>query len=304
MTQFQEQIVLEDSEVDEIAISVLSRVKELTFGEHKSIFTGSGFDFSGLREWQPGDRQVSIDWAHSTHTGFSPLIVRECVEERSVDLWIVADRSYSVQCGLNGDTIGRAIARTIAIIGLSGVVFQDRIGMIAFDKNNYFIEPPKGGKKQVHWLVDLYKQPDPSRLISFGDKDSLTEVISSSLRRTSMVVVVSDFLFPDAESTIKELTDIRSGQDIFLVMIDASLPFQIRLGSDGWIEAVDVETGESRLFSRREFLALGSRVKAYQEALSVFSEKQGFETVKTGIDKDVLRDELADFFLLRRARKR
>lgn len=303
MTSRPDKTVLEDADIDEIAINILSRVKELTFGEHKSIFTGLGFDFSGLREWQPGDRQVSVDWAHSTHTGFSPLIVRECTEERSVDVWVVADNSLSVRCGLNGETLGNIVSRAIAVIGLSGVVFQDRIGLIAFDRDNYLVEPPKGGKKQVHRLLDLYRQPQASYLIPMG-KDSIAEVISGNLRRTSMIVVVSDFLFPEAEPAIKELTDIRSGHDIFLVMVDASFPFEVGAFSDGWINGVDIETGEARLLSGSEFKKLGQRVKSYQKELELFSEKHGLEMVNTGKNKDDLAETLAEFFLARRAQWR
>ncbi len=295
---------LGDLEVDEIAISVLSRVREMIFGDHKSVFTGQGFDFSGLREWQPGDRQVSVDWAHSTHTGFSPLIVRECVEERSVDVWLVADNSLSVRCGIGNETVGNIIARTIATIGFSGVVFQDRIGLIAFDGKNYLIEAPKGGKKQVHRIVDIYHEPVSSHLIPIRRQESIARIISGSLKRTSLVVVVSDFLFSEAELFIKELTDIRSGHDLFLVMADASFPFEFNLNSGGWVEGVDAETGQLKLLSGKEFQKLGERVRSYQKGLELFSEKQGIEVVNIGKDRDALTTALADFFLLRRSRRR
>ncbi len=78
------------SELTEIELLIMRRMREFTIGEHRSLFTGSGFDFVGLRDWQPGDRTSNIDWAQSTLTNFSPMIVRD-YEQRSTAT-VVADR--------------------------------------------------------------------------------------------------------------------------------------------------------------------------------------------------------------------
>ena len=46
-------------------------------GEHRSLFHGNGFDFVGLRNWEAGDRFEHIDWAQSSLTNFSPLVIRD-----------------------------------------------------------------------------------------------------------------------------------------------------------------------------------------------------------------------------------
>ena len=63
------------ADVTEIELLILKRMRDVTIGEHRSRQHGSGFDFLGLRDWQAGDRPSSIDWAQSTMTNFSPLIV-------------------------------------------------------------------------------------------------------------------------------------------------------------------------------------------------------------------------------------
>jgi hypothetical protein len=65
------------SEITEVELLILKRMREFTIGEHSSMFHGTGFDFVGLRDWQAGDRFEAIDWAQSSLTNFSPLIVRE-----------------------------------------------------------------------------------------------------------------------------------------------------------------------------------------------------------------------------------
>ena len=65
------------SELTEIELLIMRRMREFTIGEHRSLFHGSGFDFVGLRDWQPGDRMSNIDWPQSSLTNFSPMVVRE-----------------------------------------------------------------------------------------------------------------------------------------------------------------------------------------------------------------------------------
>ena len=64
-------------EIAEIELFILKRMKEYTLGDHASVFKGSGFNFVGIRDWQPGDRLSNIDWAQSSLNNFSPLVIRE-----------------------------------------------------------------------------------------------------------------------------------------------------------------------------------------------------------------------------------
>ena len=65
------------SEIAEIELFILRRMKEYTLGDHASLFKGAGFNFVGVRDWEPGDRVSSIDWAQSSLNNFSPLVTRE-----------------------------------------------------------------------------------------------------------------------------------------------------------------------------------------------------------------------------------
>src|SRR5262245_64574243 len=114
------------SEIAEIELFILKRVKELTFGEHASAFKGLGFNFVGVRDWEAGDRVSSIDWAQSSLTNFSPMITREFEQPSNATVLAVADASLSTRCGTHGTRIAAAIARSVAVIGLSGVFCRGR----------------------------------------------------------------------------------------------------------------------------------------------------------------------------------
>ena len=87
------------SEIAEIELFVLKRMKEFTLGDHASVFKGAGFNFVGIRDWAPGDRLSTIDWAQSSLTNFSPLITREFDQDSTATIIVVADASMSTRCG-------------------------------------------------------------------------------------------------------------------------------------------------------------------------------------------------------------
>ena len=48
------------TEVQDIELVIVRRMHEYMAGAHPSVFQGGGFEFVGLRDWQPGDRLSSV----------------------------------------------------------------------------------------------------------------------------------------------------------------------------------------------------------------------------------------------------
>src|SRR6185312_3930201 len=63
-------------------------------GEHPARTSGEGIEFSGVREYVPGDRQRSINWAASTRRG--RLQVNTFAAERSQDVVLLVDSTSDV----------------------------------------------------------------------------------------------------------------------------------------------------------------------------------------------------------------
>src|SRR5262249_30654227 len=144
------------SEIAEIELFILRRMKEYTLGDHSSVFKGPGFNFVGIRDWEPGDRLSSIDWAQSSLTNFSPIVTREFEQNSNATIVAVADASLSTRCGVNGVSIAAAVARSIAAVGMSAVLFQDLFGLITFDEGfrQLAAARPKIGKSHVLYCLD------------------------------------------------------------------------------------------------------------------------------------------------------
>src|SRR5262245_2562731 len=222
------------SDITEIELLILKRMREFTIGEHASRFHGSGFDFVGLREWQAGDRFESIDWPQSSLTNFSPLIIREFEQPSTSSVVMVADRSLSTRCGIDGVPIAQTIARGLATIGMSAVFFQDSIGLVTFDHDFSALQGlrPRIGKGQVIHCLDAYQFG--RGLQDLRHSGDLAASLTGFLRKTSMVPIISDFLFDGVDNLVTELSHLNSRHDVFLGVVDASFAFELPGVSAGW----------------------------------------------------------------------
>ena len=291
------------SDITEIELLILRRMRDVTIGDHRSLAHGSGFDFVGLRDWQAGDRFSTIDWAQSTLTNFSPLIVREFEQPSTASVVVVADASLSTRCGVNGVPIARAIARAIATIGLSAVFFQDLFGLMTVDPTRQQLSAvrPRIGKKHVIHCLDAYQHG--RGLQEVRDTGSLSTTLASFMRRTALVPFVSDFLIDDAPRVLRELSLLSSTHDVFVVLVDAAFAFELPPVSAGWIEAVDVETGRARLMSRRALARMADRVRGWQDEVAAMAKDADLDVVRVGTDVVASDLALADFVAERRLRK-
>ena len=290
-------------EIAEIELFILKRMKEFTVGDHASVFQGSGFNFVGLRDWQPGDRISSVDWAQSSMNNFSPLVTRQFDQDSNATVVAVADASMSTRCGVNGAAIGAAVARSVAAVGLSALFFQDMFGLITFDDQFRQVAAarPKIGRSHVIYCVDLYQQP--KRRDTAVPHREITDTIAAHLRRTSLVPVISDFLFADAPRIIRELSRLNAVHDVFLIMADARFAYQLPRVSAGWVEAYDVETGRTRVFSRRELTRLATRVEEWQAEVARLARDADLDLVRVGLDRWEMETTLSAFTAERRLRK-
>ena len=289
-------------EIAEIELFILRRMKELTVGDHASVYKGSGFNFEGLRDWQPGDRLSSVDWAQSSLTNFSPMIMREFDQDSNATVMAVADTSMSTRCGIGGVPIAAAIARSVAAVGLSAVFFQDMFGLVTFDDRFRQVAAarPRIGRSHVIYCVDLYQR---ERSDEAPPDMEITETIASHLRKTSLVPVISDFLFADVPRVIKELSRLNAVHDVFLVMADARFAYELPHVSAGWVEAMDLETGRTRVFSRRELKRLADRVDVWQQEVVRLARDADLDIVRVGLDRWEMESVLANFAAERRLRK-
>jgi uncharacterized protein (DUF58 family) len=291
------------SEIAEIELFVLKRMKEFTLGDHASVFHGPGFNFVGVRDWEPGDRMSSIDWAQSSLTNFSPIITREFDQASTGTIFAVADASLSTRCGAYGVSVAVAIARAVAAVGLSAVFCQDMFGLLTFDGNFRQVAAARTriGKSHVIYCLDLYAQRKATGApAAAGD---LTTIIEGHLRKTALVPIISDFLFTDAPRVVRDLSMLNATHDVFLMMVDARFAYELPTASAGWIEICDVETGAMRVVSRREFGQIAARIAEWQEEIVRLAREADLDIIRVGLNRWEMETALVEFVAARRLRK-
>jgi len=161
---------------------------------------------------------------------------------------------------------------------------------------------PRVGRGNVIHCLDAYQGHVGMEEVRTGPR--LATTIGGRLRRTTLLPVISDYLFEDAPHVIRELSDLNSLHDVFLVMIDSAFAFRLPDVSAGWVSAFDVETGQSRLVSRRELRALGDRVAAWQDDVEKQAHEAGLDVLRLDVDSEKSLPALLEFVTVRRLRKK
>jgi uncharacterized protein (DUF58 family) len=232
------------------------------------------------------------------------MIVREFEQPSTSSVIIVADRSASTQCVAGGQPLAATVARTIATIGMSAVFFQDSVGLITF--GNAFASAaglrPRIGKNQVIHCLEAYQSG--GGMEELRDAGTIAGTLSGFMRKSSLVPVVSDFLFDNAAAVVGELALLNDRHDVFLAVIDASLAFEVPRVSASWVEMRDVETGGTRVMSRREAQRMAARVRDWQDDVARTARGRGMDVVRLGPDQAQFDLAFAEFVIERRLRRK
>jgi hypothetical protein len=290
-------------EIAEIELPfILKRMKEFTLGDHASVFKGSGFNFVGIRDWQPGDRLSNIDWAQSSLNNFSPPITREFEQDSNAAIVAVADASLSTRCGIEADLIATSIARAVAAAGLSAMFFQDRFGVVTFNDRFEQVAAarPRIGRSHLLYCLDLYRQS----VLGKDDENERDVIVGIQARSATRRSFRSspDFLFPDVQHILTELSKLNAANDVFLVMADARFAYDVPKLSDGWIDAFDIETGRYACFPGGKSAGWPS-ANAWQDEVVRIAKDADLDVVRVGLDRWEMETALVEFTAERRLRK-
>ena len=126
---------------------VVRRLDGLLQGDYRSLFKGSGLDFTDLREYEPGDDLRHVEW--NVTARLDEPWVREYVEDREVTAWLLLDASRSMGFGpadRNKDLVVAEVATTLAHLLTRG---GSRVGAVVVDAGVEAVVPPGSGRTQV-----------------------------------------------------------------------------------------------------------------------------------------------------------
>ncbi len=224
--------------VRQIQVRTHRMVSNMLSGAYKSTFRGTGIEFEEVRGYQPGDDVRTIDWNVTARTG-APHI-KTFVEERQLTLQFVVDTSLSMDFGSGEKTKRDTAAEFCALLAYVGIFQHDQVGLSLFsDEPGLHLDPKKGQGHVMRVVREVIAAPHG------GSGSALTPVLEHqlrTLRRRSMLFVVSDFLSTREEDWPRVLAQLSSKHDVVCVRV--SDPFEEELPRSGLIALRDVETGQ------------------------------------------------------------
>jgi uncharacterized protein (DUF58 family) len=134
---------------------VLSKLPN-RLGEHRARVPGDGVEFTGVREFVPGDRQRAINWPATTRRG--RLQVNMFAAERSQDVVLLVDATSDVgEPGRSALDLGLRGAAGAARAYLAG---RDRVGVITYQWGGARWLAPSLGRRQEYRIIDVLIEAD------------------------------------------------------------------------------------------------------------------------------------------------
>ena len=219
---------------------MIRRLDGVLQGDYRSLFRGNGIDLVDLREYQPGDDVRAIDW--NVTARMDTPYVREYVEDREITAWFLLDLSPSVDFGTAATERDKRTVLIDFVATLARLLTRrgNRVGAIFYGAEPGRTIPARGGRDQVLRLIDdLLDQP---RLTNapFTDLTPLLAAGQRTIKRRSLVFIVSDFISaPGWERPLNLLN--RRHEVVAVRLLD---PREIELPDVGPLIMEDAETGE------------------------------------------------------------
>jgi len=209
-------------------------VNSLFTGEYRSVFKGQGMEFAEVREYQAGDEVRSIDWNVTARMG-RPFVKRY-IEERELTVMLAVDLSGSERFGTRGRFKSELASELAAVLAMSAIRNNDRVGAVLFtDRIEHVVPPRKGRRHAMRLMRDLLVfEPIGSRT----DLPAALEFTGKMLAHKSIIFVVSDFQAEEIEHPLKLLAQ---RHDVVAVTVDD--PSEQTLPDIGLARFVDPESG-------------------------------------------------------------
>jgi len=185
---------------------VLSRLPN-RLGEHTARVAGEGTEFTGVRDYVPGDRQRAINWPATTRRG--RLQVNTFAAERSQDVVLVVDATSDIgEPGSSALDLGLRGAAGAAQAYLDG---RDRVGVIFYQWGGARWLSPSLGRRQVYKIIDSMLSADAAWVRG----ESLRRLPRAALPPGALVIVFSPLL---DQRFVEALRDMRErGFALFVI---------------------------------------------------------------------------------------
>ena len=219
-----------------IELKTRGLVNSVFTGEYRSVFKGQGMEFSEVREYQPGDEVRSIDW--NVTARMRRPFVKRYIEERELTVMLVVDLSGSERFGTVRRFKSELASELAAVLAMSAVRNNDRVGVLLFTDRIEHVIPPRKGRRHVLRIIRDLLAFEP---VGRGtDMILAIDYVAKMLNEHAIVFIVSDFLEADISHPLKLLAQ---RHDVVAVTVED--PSERDLPDIGIARLIDPETGDT-----------------------------------------------------------
>ena len=279
---------------------VIRRLDGLLQGDYRSLLYGYGLDFADLREYQPEDDIRYIDW--NVTARMNTPYVRQYIEDREISAWFLLDLSPSVDFGSVGRLKRSVLIDFVTTLARLLTRNGNRVAAMFYNTRVERALPARGGRIHVLRLVnDLLAYP-LFRQAGFTDLAPLLESGLRTIKKRSLVFIISDFIC--APGWDRPLTLLNHRHEVLAIRLwdrrETELP------DVGPIFMEDAETGEQLYVDtgdvrfRRRFLEAAERREA---EINAAFKRAGVEALSLSTEEDLV-SAIVRFAALRRERRR
>lgn len=278
---------------------VIRRLDGILQGDYRSLFYGFGLDLADLREYQPGDDIRAMDW--NVTARLATPYVRQYIEDRDITAWFLLDLSPSVDFGTVNSLKRDCLIDFVTVLARLLTRHGNRVGAMLYGSRVERIIPARGGRLHVLRLInDLLKQPHLSRA-PMTDLKALLETAFGSIRRRSLIFVVSDFI--SVQGWERPLGLLSQRHEVLAVRLWD--PRETELPDIGLVVMQDAETGEQLYVDthdRKFRLRFQQAAQRRQAELNSAFRHAGVDALSLSTEDDLVR-AIVSFAAQRKQRK-
>ena len=223
-------------QVKMIELRTRGLVNTLFTGEYRSVFKGQGMEFSEVREYQPGDEVRAIDW--NVTARMQRPYVKRYIEERELTVMLAVDLSGSERFGTRTRFKSETATELGAVLAMSAVRNNDRVGILLFtDRVEHVVPPRKGRRHALRVIRDLLvHEPEGTGT----DIPLAIDYLQKMLPHRAIIFLISDFMDAELDRPLKLLVQ---QHDVIAVTVED--PSERTLPDIGLARFADPESGET-----------------------------------------------------------
>lgn len=257
--------------IEDLELASRGIVEGVWQGLRRSPFRGPGMEFEAHRDYRPGDDPRHLDTAVYART--RRLCVREYRAETNLPLYLMLDRSGSMDVANGASRKWAYAVRCAAALGRLAIGSQDAVGLTLIGDGVSDHRSPRTGRTHFQNFLGMLGAGRPA---GAGNLAGALGEAAGHCRRRGMVIVFSDF-FDDVDATISALARLGS-QRHDVTAFQVLDPYEIELPASGDLEIEDAETGKRLRLTAAEVRA------AHRTAVARWREDFGSRCRAAGID--------------------